>query len=147
MTRTWTAKAFLQTKNVTIETDSIDYQRGILQGDGLSVILFALSINPESFIMKDFEGFKLEEVRTIREMINHLLFADDLKLYTKTLLQMEKLLDFVTTFTNDIGMIFGESKCAYICIVREKRKSLPREREFNRDKWTNGTRTERRRAV
>ena len=74
--------------------------------------------------MKDFEEFELGEVRTIREMINHLLFVDDLKLYTKTLLQMEKLLDFVTTFTNDIGMIFGESKCAYICIVRWKRKSL-----------------------
>ena len=37
---------------------------------------------------------------------------------------MMKLLGFVTTFTNDIGMIFGESKCAYICIVRGKRKSL-----------------------
>ena len=124
LTRTWTTKAFLQTKNVTIETDCINYQRGILQGDGLSVILFALSINPASFIMKDFEGFELGEVRTIREMINDLLFVDDLKLYTKTLLQMEKLLDFVTTFTNNTGMIFGESKCAYICIVRGKRKSL-----------------------
>ena len=57
-------------------------------------------------------------------MINHLLFVDDLKLYTKTLLQMEKLLDFVTTFTNDIGMIFGESKCAYIYMVQGKIKSL-----------------------
>ena len=37
---------------------------------------------------------------------------------------MEKLLDFVTTFTNDIEMVFGESKCAYICIVQGKRKSL-----------------------
>ena len=122
LTRTWTTKAFLQTKNVTIETDSIDYRRGILQGDGLSVILFALSINPASFIMKDFEGFELREVRTIREIINHLLFVDDLKLHAKTLLQMEKLLNFATTFTNDIGMIFGESKSAYVCIVRGKRK-------------------------
>ena len=96
----------------------------MLQGDGLSVILFALSINPASFIMKDFEGFELGEVRTIREMINHSLFVDDLKLYTKTLFQMQKLLDFVTTYTNDTGMIFGESKCAYICTVRGKRKSL-----------------------
>ena len=121
LTSTWTTKAFLQTKNVTIETDSIDYRRGILQVDGLSVILLALSINPASFIMKDFEGFELGEVRTIREMINHLLFADD-QLYTKTLLQMEKLFDFVTTFTNDTGMIFGESKCAYRCTARGKEK-------------------------
>ena len=126
LTRTWTTKAFLQPKNVTIETESIDYRRGILQGDRQSVLLFALSINPASFIMKDFEGFELGEVRTIREMINHLLFVDDLVVYkdTTSLLQMEKLLDFVTTFTNDIGMIFGESKCAYICIVRRKKKCL-----------------------
>ena len=92
--------------------------------------------------MKDFEGFELGEVRTIREMINHLLFVDDLKLYTKTLLQIGKLLDFATTFTNDIG-IFGESKCTFVCIVRGKRKS----REFSRDEWTHGTRTERRGTV
>ena len=53
--------------------------------------------------MKDFEGFELGEVKTIRDMTNHLLLVDDLQLYTKTLLQMEKLLDFVTTFTNDMG--------------------------------------------
>ena len=69
--------------------------------------------------MKDFEGFKLGEVRTIREMINHLLFVDDLKLYTKTLLWMGKLLDFVTTFNNDIGMIFGKSKCVFLINLDE----------------------------
>ena len=41
LTITWTTQAGLQAKNTTIKTDSIDYQRGILQGDGLSVILFA----------------------------------------------------------------------------------------------------------
>ena len=63
-------------------------------------------------------------VNTKEEPINHLLFVDDLKLYTKTLTQMMKLLDFATKFTNDIGMIFGQSKCEYICIVRRKRRSL-----------------------
>ena len=43
--------ASLQAKNTTIETDNIEYQRGILQGDELSVILFALSINPVSFLL------------------------------------------------------------------------------------------------
>ena len=44
---------------------------------------------------------------------------------------MMTLLDFVTTVMNDIGMIFGESKCAYICIVCGKRKSLGRSIKTN----------------
>ena len=68
------------------------------------------------------EGYELGE--TIKLIINHLLFVDDLKLYSRTLDQMKKLLDIITTFTNDIGMIFGEAKCAYICIVRGKKKFL-----------------------
>ena len=93
-----------------------------MQGDGLSVILFALSINPVSFLLRKMEGYELEE--TIKLIINHLLFVDDLKLYSRTLDQMKKLSDIITTFTNDIGMIFGEAKCAYICIVRGKKKCL-----------------------
>ena len=122
LTKTWTTQTGLLAKNTTIEADSIDYQRGILQSDGLSVILFALSINPVSFLPRKMEGYELGE--TIKLIINHLLFVDDLKLYSRTLDQMKKLLDIITTFTNDIGMIFGEAKCAYICIVRGKKKCL-----------------------
>ena len=74
LTKTWTTQAGLQAKNTTIETDSIDYQRGILEGDGLSVILFALSINPVSFLSRKMEGYELGE--TIKLIINHLLFVD-----------------------------------------------------------------------
>ena len=52
------------------------------------------------------EGYALGE--TIKLIINHLLFVVDFKLYSRTLDQMKKLLDIITTFTNDIGMIFGE---------------------------------------
>ena len=34
-----------------------------------------------------------------------------------------KLLDIVTTFTNDVGLKFGEDKCAYICIKRGKKST------------------------
>ena len=33
------------------------------------------------------------------------------------------LLDIITTFSNDVGMTFGESKCAYVYIEHGKRKS------------------------
>ena len=55
LTRTCTMKAKLQTSNSTIETKNVDYRRGILQGDGLNVILFALSVNPASFLMQELD--------------------------------------------------------------------------------------------
>ena len=70
LTKTWTTRASLQAKNTTTETNSIDYRRGILQGDVLSVILFALSINPVSFLLRKMEGYELGE--TIKLIINHL---------------------------------------------------------------------------
>ena len=103
LTKTWTTQAGLQANNTTIETDSIDYQRGILQGDGLSVILFALSINPVSFLLRKMEGYELGE--TIKLIINHLLFVEDLKLYSRTLDQMKKLLDMANSILrNDYEM-------------------------------------------
>ena len=100
LTKTWTTRASLQAKNTTIETDSIDYRRGILQGDGLSFILFALSINPVSFLLRKLEGYELGE--TIKLIINHLLSVDDFKLYSRTLDQMKKLLDIITTLIQTI---------------------------------------------
>ena len=64
LTRTWTTKAKLQMSNSTIETEHIDYRRGILQGHGLNVILFALSVNPATFLMQKLEGYEIGDVNT-----------------------------------------------------------------------------------
>ena len=48
----------------------------------------------------------------------NLFFVDDLKLYTTNMNQMRQLLDRVTQFSRDIGMKFGDSKCAYMVIKR-----------------------------
>ena len=111
----------LHRETSTIETRMIDYYRGILQGDLLSLILFVLAVNPLSHLLSKEEGFKLTIEDQIR-IITHLFFVDDLKLYASTLAKMNKLLDIVTQLTNDVGMTFGESKCAYQAIERGKRK-------------------------
>ena len=41
------------------------------------------------------------------------------------------LLDIITTFTNDVGMKFGEVKCAYVYIFRRKRKTLGQSIKIN----------------
>ena len=50
--------------------------------------------------------------------ITHLFFVDDLKLYAPNLQEATKPLDLVTTFSNDIRMKFGESKCTYLKIEK-----------------------------
>ena len=44
------------------------------------------------------------------------------------------LLDLITTFSQDTGMKFGESKCAYLMIEREKQKCMTKILEKNRTK-------------
>ena len=41
------------------------------------------------------------------------------------------LLDIITTFSNDVGMTFGESKCAYVYIEHGKRRSLGKSIKIN----------------
>ena len=84
----------------------------------MSVILFILSVNPSSFLLNRAEGFEITEEKSR----NHVFFVDYLKLYARSYEIAKLLLDIITTFSNDVGMTFGESKCAYIYIEHEKRK-------------------------
>ena len=54
-------KPFYKQRMLPLRLTAIDYRRGILQGDGLSVILFVLSINPASFIIKTLKDSSLEK--------------------------------------------------------------------------------------
>ena len=116
----WKTRVHLYGESNTIETKLIDYYRGILQGDLLSLILFVLAVNPLSYLLSKEDGIRLSIEDQIR-IISHLFFVDDLKLFASSLARMEKLLDIVTQFTNDVGMTFGEAKCAYQAIQRGKR--------------------------
>ena len=80
LTRTWSTNAYLPTNTGNIESGTIEYKRGILQGDTLSVILFILQVKPASFLLENVDGHKLGKLEP-KENLNHLLFVDDLKLY------------------------------------------------------------------
>ena len=130
LTRTWATNAYNKTDKENVESGRIDYKRGILQGDTLSVILFILQVNPASFLLEDVEGYQLGN-EEIKQNLNHLFFVDDLKLYATNIDTGKLLLDIITTLTKDVGMSFGEKKCAYICIENGKRKSLGQTIEIN----------------
>ena len=123
LTRTWSTNAYLSTNAGNIESGTIEYKCGILQGDALSVILFILQVNPASFLLESVDGCKLGKLEP-KENLSHQFFVDDLKLYAINMDTAKLLLDIITTFTKDVGMSFGEQKCAYVCVERGKRKSL-----------------------
>ena len=96
----------------------VDVKRGIFQGDSLSPLLFVLSMIPLSLILRKvnicYEWGKKEY------KLNHLLFMDDLKLFSKSESQIETLVGTVQIFSTDIEMEFGLKKCGVLAIKRGK---------------------------
>ena len=52
--------------------------------------------------------------------INHLLFMDDLKLYSRNQKELDSLVQTILIFNRDIGMEFGIEKCAMLVLEKEK---------------------------
>ena len=118
LTNCWYAILNLQGKNESLMSEVIRFLKGIFQGDSLSVLLFVLSLNPLSFILKKEKGYLLGKRKIVKH--THNFFVDDLKLFPANRATPMKQLDIVTTFSEDIGMKFGEDKCAYLQIKRGK---------------------------
>ena len=52
----WATEVNLFAEGTNIETESINYLTGVLQGDCLSLMLFILSVNPLSFMLSLLPG-------------------------------------------------------------------------------------------
>ena len=63
-----------------------------------------------------------DEFSESKEKINHLLFMDDLKLYSRSEKGLDSLVQTICVFSEVIGMEFGIEKCA--TLVMEKGKIL-----------------------
>ena len=55
-----------------------------------------------------------------KEKIDHLLFMDDLKLYSRSEKGLDSLAQTVRVFSEDIGMEFGIEKCAMLVMKNGK---------------------------
>ena len=102
------------------ELGEVEIKQGIFQGDSLSSLLFVLALIPLSLTLRKVKaayGFSES-----KEKINHLLFMDDLKLYSRSEKGLDSLVHTVLVFSEDIGMEFGVEKCAIL--VMEKGKTV-----------------------
>ena len=91
------------------ELGEVEIKRGIFQGDSLSPLVFVLALIPLSLILRKAKA--AYEFSESKEKINHLLFMDDLKLYSRSEKGLDSLLQTVRVFSEDIGMEFGIEKC------------------------------------
>ena len=96
----------------------VDVKRGIFQGDSLSPLLFVLYMIPLSLVLRKVNVCYEWEKK--RYKLNHLLFMDDLKLFSKSEEQTETLVRTVHIFSTDIGMEFGLKKCGILVMKRGK---------------------------
>ena len=98
----------------------VHVKRGLFQGDSLSPLLFFLSMLLFSLILRkvnaSYEWGKKEY------KLNHLLFMDNLKLFSKSEEQMDTLgsCETVDVFSTDIRMEFGIKKCGILTMKRGK---------------------------
>ena len=78
LTNQWCATLHLKGENETITSDAIKFLKSIFQGDSLSVLLFILTVNPLSFMVRNIKGYSYGIERT--NDIKHIFLVDDLKL-------------------------------------------------------------------
>ena len=93
-------------------------KRDTFQGDRLSPLLFVLSVVLLYLTLKKVNT--CYKWRKMEYRLNHLLFMDDLKLYTKSEEQATTLVRTVIVFNTDIGMEFGIKKCGILTMKRGK---------------------------
>ena len=84
------------------ELGVVEIKRGIFQGESLSPLVFVLALIPLSLILRKAKA--AYEFSESKEKINHLLFMDDLKLYSRSEKGLDSLVQTVCAFSEDIGM-------------------------------------------
>jgi hypothetical protein len=114
----WRTRMCIHTENKLIETEEIEIQCGIFQGDSLSQLLFCICL---ILLTEQLNRLNTRyEEHTTKTKISHLLYIDDLKLLGKSEEELEKQIQTFTAFSDDIHMEFGLDKCAKIVCRKGK---------------------------
>ena len=116
----WKTTLNINSTNETHTTSQININTGIFQGDSTSGLYFITSLLPLSWLLKQSKlGYRVKS-KNKDNLISHLMFVDDLKIYASNDNQLKSLISTTKIFSDDIGMSFGLKKCNKITILRGK---------------------------
>ena len=100
------------------ELGEVEIKRGIFQGASLSPLLFVLTLIPLSLILRKAKA--AYEFSESKDKINHLLFMDDLKLYSQSEKGLDSLVQAVHVFNEDtVNGVWYRKMC---CVSNGERK-------------------------
>ena len=111
-------KSLLVNSMFVSELGEVEVKRGVFQGDSLSSLVFLLALISLRLILRKAKASY--EFSENKEKLDHLLFMDDLKLYSRSDKGLDSLIQTVHIFSEDIGMEFGIEKCAMLVIEKGK---------------------------
>jgi hypothetical protein len=114
--RKGTQDFFLKTKQEVMQSQPIQIQRGIFQGDSLLPLLFCIAVIPLTNELNRVDC--RYQVHGTERKISHLLYMDDLKLLGRNENDLKDETKIVQTIGKDINMNFGLGKCVRICLKR-----------------------------
>ena len=81
-------------------------------------VVFVLALIPLSLILRNVKA--AYEFSESKEKINHLLFMDDLKLYSRSEKILDSLVQTARVFIEKMGMEFGIEKCPMLVMEKGK---------------------------
>ena len=93
----------LAEKDIT-QLGSIPLQKGVLQGDSLSPLLFVLAMQPLTKLLHNTVDTLTIGDSNHSMALNHLLFMDDLKLFARDTDSLGKLLSKTKEFFTEVGL-------------------------------------------
>ena len=114
--KTWNTKIIVRTKYGTETSRTIRFMRGLPQGDALCPRLFTLCLNTVAWLLNATEGYKLS--KPIGMKITHLLYIDDLKVFSSSQTKLNTVLRSTCAAMNDIGLQWNPKKCNTIHVKR-----------------------------
>ena len=116
LSKAWNTRIVTRTKLGVKIAETIQFRRGLPQGDSLCPRLFTICLNTIAWKLKATEGYRLS--KPIDTKVTHLLYIDDLKIFAASAPKLNTVMKSARSAMQDIGLDWNPKKCSVVHIKR-----------------------------